>query len=827
MTKLSKSIDVRASNRPAKIAFIVPNDESQLSNWILDGIFYEAYTRWGGAKSLIIPFNEEEPIQEEYIAWLTQYDPDFIYSYVDMPKVQIEQLNKCSLPIKMIRHLVHGEIERWRQFIPKWPYGFTPVTAISTINSPYAKYQGWSDTEQSKVYITQNYSIDEHRFFPDNFGVSYNVDGPSYGRVNSFATKSYCSTEVPENNVVGNMRSDKIIDFVSELSAKKLKTFLQLSSIHAAGVNHPVVHSWQTAFHIFIGNSFSDRLNFWNSRLISSNDYRHNFHALCISTELALDSNFALSVGNFLNAFNFCGHNNGAHSVHIRSFSNSKEVCEQVKELIKPHTWGYVSVPETFNELAVPNPQSLAHCYSNHQSPSQSFKMYERSLKLVIDEPEHFKYLAPDLYDFKSGQSIVNLHIEKPKENCQVVGGFNDWKLPKRIEVTYPFTKNNSSKVSINGTLTVIPHVPDRMFNMDNPDKLTISLSIPDEENIFRTLILPDILSDDTDMRHCLISDNKYKDIELSDKGQKHRGVISLFENDLSLASVLTNAYWRNIIRESKKKPNKTYSLDKLESIIMGYSQHELEHITRDMRFSNLGITKNYLKKNLRDTVEYFIHQKIMIQQYKWRCSYCGNDNSFTLDTIKIENNCTVCQNIHKTPIDMEWEYKISPFIISALADQNGLTVLWAINHLLDSYRGAQSIYLPEVDLYKEHQGYEKNEIDFLAIIDGKFIAAEVKLSAASFVDNNSEVDSFIDEITKLTPDIAYLIFEQYCDNANEIETFHQKLLNIEANITQKISSSTRLRVIIANKVISFSEIPIELGPYGKRTHKFLDGLPN
>ncbi|KQA26085.1 hypothetical protein AAY53_11075, partial [Vibrio metoecus] len=289
-------------------------------------------------------------------------------------------------------------------------------------------------------------------------------------------------------------------------------------------------------------------------------------------------------------------------------------------------------------------------------------------------------------------------------------------------------------------------------------------------------------------------------------------------------AGILANSYWRKIVRKSIGNDKASFSLDKLTSIIDQNTPVSLAHITDQMRLGSVSKTKQYLKNNLKDTIEYLVHQKILIQEYRWRCSYCGNENGLTLDTIKLDNNCSICNKFHKTPIDMEWKYKVAPFITSALIEQNGLTVLWAIDHLMNVFRRAQAFYLPEINLFKNRVGSENNEIDLLAVIDGKFVAAEVKMSAASFVDNPHEVTAFIDEIQRLSPDIAFLICEQYCKEQTDVDEYKAKIEEVTDNIREKVSN-VEVKIIVANEVDSFTEIPIELGPYGERTHAFLERL--
>ncbi|WP_065204548.1 hypothetical protein [Shewanella woodyi] len=819
-----KSINVRYSNRPVKVAFIVPLVDDNITQWILDGIFYEAYSRWGGTKSLIIPFSNDDFISDRYLDWLELYDADFVYSYVDLTLEQINIINKKSLPIEMIKHEIHGKVKRWRQFIPSWPCGFTPIRAISAINSPYAKYQDWSNANQPNLYITQYYENDEYRFLPDNFGISQGGNGSNLGRPNTFGTVCYCAQDLPEYNNVGNERCHSLAALLDKLAQKQVKTFSKLSSIHASTINQPNDYEWANSFNLFVGDTAADRLHFWNGRLLSENSERHDFSALCISREHFDDDKFLTSLGAFLNAHNFKGHGNGPHSLKLRSLSLAKEDCEQLAQQLQDYTYSHVTVPNNFDSLALPSEQALGSHYGLESGKARSLKVYERDHKFVVDEVEHFKYLTPDLYDFKSGQCVSNLYIENPKENYEVVGGFNDWKLPRRLEVTLAFTKNRA-KVSRHGSISLIPDAPHQLFNGIAQHELTISLFTPDEEEVLRCLVLNNFykMRFECDMRLQLVTD-KYYDLELSDKGQKHRGVISLFNGELSHAGILTNSYWRQIVRKSIKSDKASFSLNKLASMIDQNPPASLAHITEQMRFDNVRDTKRYLKDNLKDTIEYLVHQGALIQEYRWRCSYCGNENGLTLDTIKLDNNCSICNKLHKTPIDMEWKYKVAPFITSALIEQNGLTVLWAIDHLMDVFRHQQAFYLPEINLFKSRENNDNNEIDLLAVIDGKFVAVEVKLSAASFVNKPHEVTTFIDEIQRLSPDIAFLICEQYCEEPADIDEYKGKLEDVIGNIRENVPN-VEIKVIVASEVDSFTAVPIELGPYGARTYAFFDRL--
>src|SRR5215472_17346587 len=65
--------------RPLRVAYLIDTDDCP--DQLLDRIFAEAYGRWGGRRTLIIPA-KLDGIDDRYTEWLWYYDPDVIYSFV-------------------------------------------------------------------------------------------------------------------------------------------------------------------------------------------------------------------------------------------------------------------------------------------------------------------------------------------------------------------------------------------------------------------------------------------------------------------------------------------------------------------------------------------------------------------------------------------------------------------------------------------------------------------------------------------------------------------------------------------------------------------------
>ena len=70
---------VRATARPVRVAYLV--DLFDCPDALLDAIFAESYSRWGGRRTIIVP-TTADGIDERYSEWLLFIDPDVIYSFV-------------------------------------------------------------------------------------------------------------------------------------------------------------------------------------------------------------------------------------------------------------------------------------------------------------------------------------------------------------------------------------------------------------------------------------------------------------------------------------------------------------------------------------------------------------------------------------------------------------------------------------------------------------------------------------------------------------------------------------------------------------------------
>ena len=131
-SSLGKTVEVKATNRPVKIAYLVPLDDAPHTHMNLDAVFFESYTRWAGVYTLVIPTKGQEFLVDGYGEWLKHYDPDFIYSYVDLDPDFVDKIDRLCCPIAFLKH---GE---WNRKIVK-SIGARFSHAGTTIFSPFLR----------------------------------------------------------------------------------------------------------------------------------------------------------------------------------------------------------------------------------------------------------------------------------------------------------------------------------------------------------------------------------------------------------------------------------------------------------------------------------------------------------------------------------------------------------------------------------------------------------------------------------------------------------------------------------------------------------------
>src|ERR1700722_9278210 len=94
-------LSITGNSRPLRVACLI--DADNCSDVLLDCIFAEAYGRWGGRRTLIIPA-KSDAIDPRYAKWLEYYDPDIICSFVLLQDTLVAHIHERYCPASLAYH---------------------------------------------------------------------------------------------------------------------------------------------------------------------------------------------------------------------------------------------------------------------------------------------------------------------------------------------------------------------------------------------------------------------------------------------------------------------------------------------------------------------------------------------------------------------------------------------------------------------------------------------------------------------------------------------------------------------------------------------------
>lgn len=823
---LGKTVEAKATTRPIKIAYVVPSEEVPVNHLILDAVFHESYTRWAGAYTVVVPANTKEFLHAGYQTWLDFFDPDFVYSYVGLEPRIVEVIDRTCSPIGFLGHKMNGrgpDHRGWRAFTPDWGLYFKAVSSMTTISSPQSHPISLREPDiETHVTVATQYPTLETRLFRDNFGTAFDPNNITYPIPGLYRTLCLVPQDLPLNHGAGTERCTSMEDIISAISKRRARPIARFAMVHSEAIPKAESHLWSNSFNLFVGSSLLDRIHFWNARHFTPH-YAGHIGSLILEPDFFNSPALITILGEYLNNNNCLGHNSGEACVSIRSYSQNEEKLRSIADLLRKKTYNSVAVEKTFCLPAVPSEEDLKRSFHRGQADTSTLKLNEDSNSLTAKQPNHFEYIPPRYKRIACGQWIIELDIQRHNNLSKLSNVIDTWQLPRRRNAVEALT-NNLGKITRGHRLAILPRTNDFPFVNDsiNQDP-SYTLSLPSDDTFFRSLVLDGFKHAPDDVRATIVTP-LYKDLQLSDKGQNLRGIISMFSNLSNAHEVLTNKFWRRVLREGNGQSVKrlVFTRNQLRSYLPN-NQVMLEELRKKLHFQDTKKVSRYLERNLADTLEYLVRLNIFYCVYQWRCEYCGHTNGRNFDTMKIKNECEICSTQHFAPIDLEWTYQLNDFVYRSLVTQTGLPVLWTLGFLQNQLFRGSFWYLPEVNLYAEHNAPESSkEIDILCIHDGKFIAVEVKRSAKQLIDNKGQaIDSFVEKMNLIRPDIAMLSFEQYCQSSEEVEETKTQLSQASQEIQSKLEPAIGLRMLVACDEQGFNDTPTDLGYIGERTDEF------
>lgn len=815
---LGKPIEVAAVSRPLKIAYLVPLDDDPRAGEILDAVFHESYTRWAGAHTLVVP-TSADGIASGYGPWLECFDPDFVYSYVPLPEIHVEEVDALACPIAFILHdLDDSDAARgWRQYLPRWNRYFQTVSSITTLPSPNASRSRSRRPSGLPAILTQSMMQPLNRFMADNFGAAYSTSRSSAAIDGFVDTICLAEKDVPSYINLGTEICKRAVDALKAVGEKRAIPIALLATLHGVGLERFANFPWIQAFRIVVGSTSLDRINFWNSRLLTTDG--ESLNSLIVPAELAEDQEALAVLGEYLNRNNFLGFGGGPHQVELHSVSLSTDEIQEFRSKLAGNTHNSIRVSPSYSDPICPSDKDLKRVLRWNPDEPESIRLAQDSSELVASAPSHFEYMPPRLRGLMAGQWMIDLSIERHVSHSKYSNVLDHWQLPRRSQVAAAFTRQ-LAKPTRSGKLSLLP--TSETAPLERPESrraLKYELNLPSDQEFFRHLVLGKRVGYVDDQRS-QFARSSVMEMQISDKGENLRGVVAMFDSLASAYAILTNSYWRVVLEgatEAAVRPL-SYELDKLVSLIPKDRQTR-ERVQQEYRLSKFSLNK-LLEYGLLDAMDHLLRIKVLHQVAHWRCSFCGHTNTRQFDVMRLENACEICRTAYFSPVDLKWNYSINEFVYRSLVTHSGLHVLWALGYLQDRSLGVYW-FLPETKLWIVGQD-KPAEVDALCMIGGEFYAAEVKRSAEAFVNDREEIEKFARVVSALRPDVALLAFTRYSFEEGSAAQVKTQLTTTLEDLRILVGGRTRFEVIIAGELAEFRNFPSHFGLYGPRLSRYL-----
>lgn len=457
-----------ARARAIRIAYLI--EDGPNAQEALDAIFAYGYATYGGRFSLIVPC-VGGAISRDYQRYLSAFDPDVVYSYIAVTQELESSIHESIYPSYLVQHEIRGREGPLtiREFRPQLP--FELLSSGSTLPVVCAPRFGIGATRP--LLVDEWHSAPDDRVLRDNFGTRVNSEARwAQSRPDDQLAKPFYF--LPASARRGNRQdpdpTDECFESVEALlgrmGARGVLTLAQLSGVETRRKVFES-RSWSEAFHIFVGDSFVDRIAFWNSR--------HLYPAWLDGSLVALRFPLiALEAPTFRTALirmlrthsNVRSTGGGPASIQVVSGSLPIGELERVRDLMRAE--------DKFSPYAARAISSLDECVPSEQTTDRAFELEgglypvgagtpwqemprsDDGFSVPACAPRHLEAVTTDYRFLRNGFWAVDCDIERSNNLSPYSNVVDRWRLPRRIRIADAFAKMQRSNDN-HGLLYLVP----------------------------------------------------------------------------------------------------------------------------------------------------------------------------------------------------------------------------------------------------------------------------------------------------------------------------------------------------------------------------------
>ncbi len=804
-----------ATTKPIRVAFLV--EQSKHSALVLDGIFADCYSRWGGRFSLIVPCLNGR-VCEQYWSWLEIFDPDVIYSYVNLPAEGVLEIHERLAGAEYIYGCMS---EPLRLDV----YGFKPALKFAPLSSLSTIFRLGRHSPRSvgpKLKIIDSWPTESpSRFLSDNFGTYQQSTGtriyPNDARATAglltivsdqYWTNRQCG--VPQDLDRVASERDALVAFV-DLETTSVS---MLSALYAPRLEMRD-NTWSTAFNLVVGDTFEDRLLHWNARLLIPTWLDGDLCCLRITLDQFEDEAFVQLLAKLLNSRNHVTSGSSQPHLAIRSASHSAQQLQVV--LDKLHAARVWSVSGPVQVIAgghvIPDTEALEHAQEAAGLVDARFRIPQRNAfrwsppvaRPPVLEPEHLDD-APAGQTFTLGLWRLDLGFEYDTEGARF-GRRNIWVLPKRWRMGKAFESDFADLAF--GQSLAPPHRTSRDGSL---------LVCAGRDRLLETVTIP-TLFDALQRAFCWDAQTRFafrEDPSLPQKGinwmrpsnENHHlvGVLGLAGGLVNAKLVLLHPFLQEVfaslggtpnladadiqattnklMKRGKGKPSFDLSSDDerktLAALVVKAAQSikapkmhvalaDLQERWKAYRDAFWNEHPDKISQTEEERIEWdrreqraidnvlgvMRKRRLLFQGYPWTCDECQHKNWTDFHALKSSLACVICNAETELPVSIPWHFRPNDFVVESLRSHSVLSLVWVLSALRERARSSFMYVGPTCFGLSNNYDKADAEGDLLAVVDGVSFLCEVKSSWRSL--RATDLDGLVNLAKRLRPDQVIL----------------------------------------------------------------------
>ncbi|MEM9086002.1 MAG: hypothetical protein AAGB23_08770 [Pseudomonadota bacterium] len=757
---MSHQLKSTSSTRPLRVAYLVDLENSAAE--LLDAVFAECYSRWGGRWTLVVPCKEGKPL-DKYVDWLERWDPDLIYSYVELGIEDHSLLHERIYPSSIQVHKSYGEDppRAWRPSLR-----FRAVSSLSVLPWLAARRDAFRDGPSSLLDVYWS-EPDPPRWILDSFGMPRKSEGTTAvveAASSAVPTNTLISKENIENRTLGKSSTAQYVVGQDEwlsiyASSPNALSLADASSFVSQRLNLPS-SIYPSSLSLVVGDTLDDRLVFWNG-FHSHSLNAPGLYSLRVDPAIFSNQNALRSLVELIKRRNQHW-DQGSQRTTLKSCSVEKGKLEDFAEQLRKalgHHYVDARVIESHEDLVpdfTPNPYGnrIRHIWS-HREPSvvETTWFSGSEVRCAKPLPPQFQELSSLPLPLRDGIWMIDIRIDRAENHSQYSNVTHWWRLPKRLRLALQFIKSGSVPAHNAGIIDLIARVcsEGQLSVPSDLDADAPQISLPKDSAILRHgLFQPNDWISFHGLEELAGQSELWKgfgDVETSDKGRYLIGTLKLLGGLQEAFEFLTDAFWLelfqrlggdnqklktqaldNLLAKLKKKEGfKSYPIqvtdeDEFRGLLESAwaSVHTEERRKQSAKYSQIlsiwedkrdvsGLAHlneseradwdKWERRSMTRNLETLSEKQALHQGQEWRCSNCFSVNWLGIGELSRKWSCPVCGHTLNASADSEWSYRLSDFLRAAIKDHGILATVWCL-HVLQRRSDQSFFFLPSTNLH-------------------------------------------------------------------------------------------------------------------------------